>query len=224
MKKNVLKVLVMFAIATSLFTACKKDEDTEAPVITLIGDDPFIISNIGDDYDEPGFSATDNEDGNITAKVTTTTDLDVDVAGTYEIHYGATDEAGNSADQHREVIVKNTADANKGSYNVVVVCTGLADYNYSETIGTSTTINNRLIFGKFGNYAGAENKVFADINGGSVTIPSQTYSVGSPTPVDRTFSGTGSISTAGGTTTISISVTEAIVGQTSVTCAYTWTK
>lgn len=225
MKKNVLKVFVLLAISTSLFTACKKDEDTEAPVITLLGDNPQVISNIGDPYIEAGATATDNEDGNISARIVITDEVDETEAGTYEVHYSVSDEAGNATDMHREVIVKNTADPYKGNYTTLIQCPGLADYTYSEAIDVSKTINNRIIFGKLGNYANNENKVYANISGSSIQIPSQTISgIGTPA-ADRTFQGSGSIITSAGVTTINISVTETIVSSgASLVCTYIWTK
>src|SRR5690606_14658212 len=42
--------------------------DTTAPVITLVGDAVMTLE-LGDTFTEPGYSATDNVDGDITANV-----------------------------------------------------------------------------------------------------------------------------------------------------------
>ena len=233
------KSLFVLVVLVTLLQACKKDDedptpaptptptptmDTIAPVITLLGDNPYIIANIGDAYVEPGYSATDNVDGNVTAWVITDeSELNEDSAGDYQIYYTAFDLAGNTSTPQRTVTVKNTADQYQGTYAVVIQCPGLADYNFMEAITTSATINNKIVFGKFGNYVDAENKVYAEINGGSITLPTQTYTVGTPA-LARTFSGTGTISSSGGVTTIVITVTESVVGLPALTCNYTWTK
>lgn len=73
--------------------------DTTAPVITLIGKNPFII-NVRNDYVERGFIATDNYDGNLTSSVIiNSTDLNTDRIGTYHITYDVMDASGNIATQ-----------------------------------------------------------------------------------------------------------------------------
>lgn len=77
--------------------------DTEAPVITLIGNNPATI-NKGDSYIDPGATVTDNVNDNL--GVTITGDqFDTSVAGTYTVTYSATDQAGNQATTTRAVIV-----------------------------------------------------------------------------------------------------------------------
>ena len=216
--------MILLGAASLFFSSCKKDEDTDAPVITLLGDNPYIINSIGGSFAEQGYTASDNEDGDVTARVVVdASELDENTKGTYDVHYSVTDDAGNAADVHREVIVKNSADIYAGTYATLIQCPGLADYNYTETIGTSSTIDNRIIFGKFGNYAGAENKVYANISGSNVSMPAQTYNVGAPL-ADRTFTGTGNIVTSGGVTTMTLTVTESIPGQSALICTYTFTK
>lgn len=225
--KKVLLLLSFAVLTATLFNGCSKDDDTTAPVITLLGNNPLVLSAIGTAYVEPGFTATDDNDGTLTSSVNVDdSELNEDSTGTYEIHYSVTDAAGNAADMHREVIVKNSADALAGTYGVLIQQTGSADYNYSEAIKMSATVNNRIIFGKFGNYDNADNKVYAIVNlvGGTISIPSQTVNNCGTPAGNRTFIGTGTIATAGGTTTIIISVTESIPGFSPVTSTYSYTK
>lgn len=73
--------------------------DTTAPVITLIGRNPFTVE-LRDDYVERGFIATDNYEGDITSSVVVnSTDLNTDRIGTYHITYDVTDSNGNVATQ-----------------------------------------------------------------------------------------------------------------------------
>ena len=78
--------------------------DREPPVITLIKDSVTIIENTK--YIEPGYKAIDNIDGDITNKVTTTTNLDTKVPGTYEITYEVIDTHNNKSSITRTIIVE----------------------------------------------------------------------------------------------------------------------
>lgn len=75
------------------------------PQITLTGGDIMLKS--GEKYTEPGYSASDIVDGNITKDVIVTSNVDVNVPGTYEIKYDVTAADGTAAEtQIRTVIVK----------------------------------------------------------------------------------------------------------------------
>lgn len=77
--------------------------DTQAPVISLIGGNRTI--NEGDTWSEPGYSATDNVDGNITNSVVITGSVNANVPGIYTLTYTATDQAGNTSSVTRTVTV-----------------------------------------------------------------------------------------------------------------------
>ncbi len=79
--------------------------DTTPPTITLLGDDPLNLVQ-GDTYDEPGASAMDDNDGDLTSMisidssgVTTTT------AGNYAVTYNVADSAGNQAEEVTRTVV-----------------------------------------------------------------------------------------------------------------------
>ncbi|NLE07117.1 MAG: DUF5011 domain-containing protein, partial [Parcubacteria group bacterium] len=61
---------------------------------------------VGQTFVEPGYTATDAEDGDLTASTTVTGTVDTNTAGTYEIVYSVTDSGGLSASTTRTVIVK----------------------------------------------------------------------------------------------------------------------
>ena len=67
-----------------------------SPVITLSGQANMTIS-IGSTYTEPGYTATDDVDGNITDNVTVSGTVDTSTTGTYTIHYDVSDSSGNAA-------------------------------------------------------------------------------------------------------------------------------
>lgn len=76
-----------------------EEQDTTAPVITLTGSTSITLT-VGDSYSEPGYSATDNVDGDITANVVVGGDVvDPNTAGTYVVTYNVSDAAGNPAQE-----------------------------------------------------------------------------------------------------------------------------
>ena len=79
--------------------------DKTAPVITLLGDVPTILT-VGTDYVEAGATAADNIDLDVTTSIITTGTVNVEVAGTYSVLYTVTDAAGNTATKTRAVIVE----------------------------------------------------------------------------------------------------------------------
>ncbi|PIV30512.1 MAG: hypothetical protein COS35_06300, partial [Zetaproteobacteria bacterium CG02_land_8_20_14_3_00_50_9] len=66
------------------------------PVITMQGINPYSISQ-GNIYVDAGAAASDNFDGDITAKIVTTSTVNSAVPGTYTVTYNVTDLAGNKA-------------------------------------------------------------------------------------------------------------------------------
>jgi hypothetical protein len=82
--------------------------DTTPPVLTLRGDNPLTLSQ-GDTFVDPGATAIDDVDGDISANITTTGTVDTPKAGTYSIKYQVSDKKGNTSAVTRQVIVKDTA-------------------------------------------------------------------------------------------------------------------
>ena len=69
----------------------------EVPVITLNGS-AFVRLTIGDSFADPGATAFDAEDGDLTAEIVVGGDrVNTAAAGTYRITYNVTDSAGNAA-------------------------------------------------------------------------------------------------------------------------------
>ncbi len=213
MKKNITILSALTLLTCSLtFTSCKKDDITP-PVVTMAGGDKTI--SLGGTFTDPGASANDNKDGNIS--VTTTGSVDINHTGVYQITYSATDAAGNTGTAVRNVTVINDLDVMTGVYSCTVTTTGFSPTTYTQTITASSTVNKRLIFGAFSDYyyysgsakTGALNTIFADVSNTGVTspinLPSQTAIQVGQTPTDRTFAGSGARSSA---TTFGLSYTE----------------
>ncbi len=95
------------AIRTVFVTV--EPEDTTPPVISLFGNSSMTLI-VGDSYIEPGYSATDDVDGDISAQVVITGSVNTNVAGSYTLRYSVSDAAGNvAAEIIRTVIVEEAS-------------------------------------------------------------------------------------------------------------------
>lgn len=79
--------------------------DVVAPQIVLTGEAEITLQ-AGDSYAEPGFTATDDVDGDITDRVEISGTVDPKRAGTYTVTYTVKDSYGNTAEMKRTVTVK----------------------------------------------------------------------------------------------------------------------
>lgn len=85
------------------------EPDTEAPVITLVGNAEITLEK-GLEYTDLGATWSDNVDGNGT--INGAGSVDINTVGTYQITYDKTDAAGNSADSVVRTIT--IVDSNSG--------------------------------------------------------------------------------------------------------------
>lgn len=76
--------------------SCPAGPDTVAPVITPLGDSPLSVT-LNAQFVDPGVTASDDRDGDITANVTTTGYVDSTTLGSYVLSYDVSDAAGNAA-------------------------------------------------------------------------------------------------------------------------------
>lgn len=90
---------------TAQVTRPIKYGDHTPPVLELKGDTTITIS-AGGKFTDPGYTATDNVDGDVTAKVTVSKDHNTSVPGTYTITYAVTDTYGNTSTVTRTLVVK----------------------------------------------------------------------------------------------------------------------
>ena len=74
-----------------------------APSITLTGDDLNI--DIGSTYVDPGYSASDPSDGDITSNVIITGTVDTSIPATYTLSYDVSDDQGLAADTVYRIVV-----------------------------------------------------------------------------------------------------------------------
>jgi hypothetical protein len=98
--------LFYIVIAVVFAFSCNKDETP--PVITILGSNPLIYCNQFPEtppYTDPGATALDDEDGDITSGINVSSNVDVNVPGTYNVTYTVKDKAGNSTTATRQVQV-----------------------------------------------------------------------------------------------------------------------
>lgn len=85
-------------------TAPTPEPDTTAPVITLKGGAVIELTE-GDTYEDPGYTARDDQDGDMTQLVTVSGSVSTAYAGEYTLTYTVMDQAGNVATAVRRIVV-----------------------------------------------------------------------------------------------------------------------
>ncbi len=107
-------------------------KDDIKPDILIIGEKEIILE-VGDNYVEPGYTATDNIDGDITSDVKVEGKVDTKKIGTYILTYKVKDKAGNSNEATRKVVVKEKQTTSKTT-------TTTTQRRTTITTGRSTTV------------------------------------------------------------------------------------
>jgi hypothetical protein len=158
-----MKKLVVISFLALWTASCKKNSsnnnsntpaDTTPPVISLNGNTNDTVS-LNTSYTNPGATANDNVDGNVSANVTVTGAVNKDLVGEYRLYYNVKDAAGNSAAQvTRYVYVANDADYLDGVYNAVANCGASSTSPSTTQVTASNTLNNQISFNIPGNYSG----------------------------------------------------------------------
>lgn len=108
MKKNL--IFLLSAALMVLATGCEKTSKgltriTYYPVITLQGDNPYVVQ-LGGKYAEPGYTASLNGE-DYTSNVQISSNVDSSVPGIYSVTYSATNPDGCSYSTVRDVYVLN---------------------------------------------------------------------------------------------------------------------
>ncbi len=159
-----------------LLSSCFK-EDTSPPVISLYGDTKHTVI-IGNDYIEPGFSASDNKDGDISYLVNVTELPQTEIAGIYNLIYNVSDASGNKAKEiSRTVYVTHNNSTLSNIYSAHGLCavSYVNNDNYFVAI-ESDNLNSKSMFLIGFNNLSQENKIKAvitDKTGELIDIPEQ---------------------------------------------------
>ncbi|MBR4350909.1 MAG: DUF5011 domain-containing protein [Bacilli bacterium] len=85
-------------------TIAQSENDTKAPEIKLLGADPMTVAK-DSEFVDPGATATDNVDKNITKNIKVEGTVDTTKLGEYKLVYSVADKAGNTATKERKVVV-----------------------------------------------------------------------------------------------------------------------
>ncbi|MBP3502215.1 MAG: polysaccharide deacetylase family protein [Clostridia bacterium] len=120
-----------------IYTRTVNVVDTKAPSINLTGDTQYNLA-YGTEYQEPGYTATDDYDGDITDKVVVT-QVDVD-KNNFEKHYTVSDSSGNSFENIRYIKITDDV-APKITLNGDSVISILTGSTYNEQ--GATAIDNK---------------------------------------------------------------------------------
>jgi hypothetical protein len=204
MKKLSFVFTLLFAASTLFMISCA-DDDTTAPVITVLGDNP-VDHLLNTDYIDAGATAQDDEDGDLTVEVEN--NVNPDKIGTYNVNYFATDLSGNTGSATRTVniIVKQVSFQFTWSVVDSVVGVGQGIYDYNSAISSSATDPGKILISNFGGFG---NQVIVTANFdkfGNITIPSQQM-VGVDPGSEGTVSGTGSMADHGNNLFIEYTIT-----------------
>ncbi len=147
---NILKILSLIVILFLgfVFTDCKRDK--EDPVITLEGNS-YIKLPLNKDYVEPGYSADDDKDGNITGRVSVSDSIIPDTVGLYVITYSVKDGKDKRTTVKREVERYNQAETYSGYFKgaYIIPSPGTEPIEYIDTIHYSETVNYQIILSNF---------------------------------------------------------------------------
>jgi len=171
------KLIISLSFATMMlsiafFTSCSKD-DTTPPIVTLLGDASIELSLNTASWTDPGATATDDEDGTVSVSSdNSSSNPNLNLVGTYTVTYTAVDAAGNVGTAVRTIRVKNDAEGFAGTYAVHDTCPGFV-FNYTQVITIDETLNNRVHFNKFADYANNTGIYANRLGNGSLDIPAQ---------------------------------------------------
>ncbi len=83
-------------VVTRTITVLGADSDNNLPVITLIGNSEITVY-VGTTFTDPGVTAYDNEDGDLTEFISETSNVNTSIVGTYSIQYDVTDSNSSNA-------------------------------------------------------------------------------------------------------------------------------
>ena len=85
-----------------LIVACSSDDDNTAPVVTLIGESSITVTQNAT-YEDAGATAIDNNDGDLTSNIVTTSNVDTSTLGMYTVTHSVLDASGNNGSASRQV-------------------------------------------------------------------------------------------------------------------------
>jgi hypothetical protein len=180
-----------------------------SPTISLFGNYTIDIT-LNQPFVDPGATAQDPEDGNITNQIVTYGSVNIDSAGNYPISYVVYDSGGLKDSVTRIVRVFNSLNYLSGSWTCKTITPSINDTtNWITTIQASATVDNQFLIFKIGDNYLANPIIDYFPGSGTISMASQTFYC--QTAVDtsnHTFIGTGAITSQGQQITITIDYTD----------------
>ena len=97
---------LLYLFSTILIVACNSDDNNDviAPIVSLIGESSITVSQYSI-YIDAGATASDDVDGDLTANIETTLDIDTNTIGTYTVTHSVSNALGNVGSASRQVNV-----------------------------------------------------------------------------------------------------------------------
>ncbi|MBK8847248.1 MAG: DUF5011 domain-containing protein [Bacteroidetes bacterium] len=187
-------LMLITILCIAMCFGCIKKDTTE-PVITIKGDNPYN-QQLNSAFYDPGATASDNKDGDLSSQINTNSSVNFNVRGTYFVNYSVEDAAGNSNNAARRVNVVNEVENLEGTYSVTDSCNGSFYANYQQTITADSYKNKRIVFSKFANFYN-NTQIYADIVDDDIYIPNQlAFNIGVQLET-HIFEGQGKITSTG---------------------------
>ncbi len=147
-------------------------QDTISPVLTLSCGDT-ITHILNSSFNIPSATANDPQEGDLSALISISGNVNQNLAGTYFLRYFVMDSDSNLSDDTVYVIVANQAEFLGGVYgNIHDTCQVRSPFAYAATVNVSTTTNGAISINNFGAF-GTAISVTAYVSGASINIPSQ---------------------------------------------------
>jgi hypothetical protein len=172
-----LKLIFFSLLLISLFS-CKETDDTP-PMITMNFADPINSNDstghvLNQVYVDPGATAWDDFDGDITASIYVDNQVNENLFGWYTVTYNVVDQAGNEAvPARRWVYIYNTAWAYAGGYMAFEQkLYPLADsFQYPVSVFADTMVNQRIVIMSLAGNLGQP--IYGDVSDDLIVLPFQ---------------------------------------------------
>lgn len=179
-----------------------------APALVLTQGDS-VIQRLNDPWFDPGYTAIDPEDGDLTAQVQVSGSVNVNLMANYTLTYTITDSDGLTTTKTRLVRVLNDVIYVNGQYNCTTFSSGPPSI-FITTIAASTTVNNDFKMFKISDYFQADPIITYNPANDSIYMSAQTFTVTSSVgTVPHTFQGAGKLTNVpGGNVTVDLTYTD----------------
>lgn len=145
------------------------------PRIFLNGNNPLYLF-LNATYTDPGATAGDEEDGDLSGQITTGNNINVDSVGTYKAWYVVSDSKGLKDSVNRTVIVRNNLYYLNGQYSVTTTdLQSASTRNWITTMVASQVTNYEIKIFKISDCFQADPLLQFDVSKDSLILQPQTF-------------------------------------------------